>query len=563
MPTAVKGQLAKLGAALKSFTVAQRTIAVILLAALVLGVVALVSWLGKPTYTPLFSGIDPTDASAIVELLQADGVPYELTAGGGTILVPEAVVYDERLKAAAAGLPAASADGGYSLLDTMGVTSSEFQQNVTYKRAIEGELANTIKAMDGVQNASVQLAIPEDSVFVSEQRDPTASVFVETRAGATLDSKQVQAIVNLTSASVEGMKATDVAVTDASGTVLSAVGSGAVGGAGGDASDYESKVQASVQAMLDKMVGPGNSSVVVAADLDQSSGTKVTESFSQPESGPIALNESGSTEEYGSGANGAGGTGATGVLGPDNIAVPNGTAADGTTTAGTGADGGYTNESTTKNNAVDKVTESLNVPAGEVSRQTVSVALNSAAANGVNMQSVRDLVSAAAGIDAARGDTVQVAQVDFDTTAADAAAEALKAADAASASEAMWGTIRTVGIVAAIAIAAIVGLIVFARRSRRQDREDVDLGELAPQNGAQTWDATMPLSLDDAVATSRLTLPGMGEAKTELIEVDAPTPSPEFVSAERRRAEIDAMAERDPGKTAELLRGLMDDRQPA
>jgi len=363
MPNAVKGQLAKLGAALQSFTVAQRTIAVILVAALVLGVVALVSWLGKPTYTPLFSGIDPTDASAIVELLQTDGVPYELTAGGGTILVPENVVYDERLKAAAAGLPAASSGGGYSLLDTMGVTSSEFQQNVTYKRAIEGELANTIKAMDGVKNASVQLAIPEESVFVAEQRDPTASVFVETQAGATLDSKQVQAIVNLTSASVDGMKATDVAVTDASGTVLSAVGSGAVGGAGGDASDYESKVQASVQAMLDKMVGPGNSSVVVAADLDQSSGTKVTESFSQPTSGPIALNESGTTEQYGSGADGANGTGATGVLGPDNIAVPNGTAADGTTTAGTGADGGYTNESTTKNNAVDKVTESLNVPA--------------------------------------------------------------------------------------------------------------------------------------------------------------------------------------------------------
>ena len=75
--------------------------------------------------------------------------------------------------------------------------------------------------------------------------------------------------------------------------------------------------------------------------------------------------------------------------------------------------------------------------------------------------------------------------------------------------------------------------------------------------------STYGLSLDDAVATSRLTLPGMGEAKTELLEVDAPTPSPEFVSAERRRAEIDAMAERDPGKTAELLRGLMDDRQPA
>ena len=89
-----------------------------------IGVVALVSWLGKPTYTPLFSGIDPTDASAIVELLQTDGVPYELTAGGGTILVPENVVYDERLKAAAAGLPAASSGGGSVAYSTIGSTSS-------------------------------------------------------------------------------------------------------------------------------------------------------------------------------------------------------------------------------------------------------------------------------------------------------------------------------------------------------------------------------------------------------------------------------------------------------
>ena len=185
MPAAVQNMFARLAAALKSFTVAQRTIAVILLAAVVLGAVALTSWLTKPSYTPLFTGIAPTDASAIVEQLRTDGVPYELTAGGATILVPEANVYDERLKAAAAGLPPTNSGGGYSLLDTMGVTSSEFQQNVTYKRAIEGELAKTIQAMDGVKTASVQLAIPEKTVFVAEEKDPTASVFIETQAGAT------------------------------------------------------------------------------------------------------------------------------------------------------------------------------------------------------------------------------------------------------------------------------------------------------------------------------------------------------------------------------------------
>jgi flagellar M-ring protein FliF len=559
MPTAVQNTLARMRATLGGFSIAQKTIAVILIAALVLGTIALVSWLTKPSYTPLFSGIDPVDASAIVEQLQADGVPYELTAGGGTILVPEEHVYQERLTAAAAGLPSTSGQGGYSLLDTMGVTSSEFQQDVTYKRAIEGELAKTISAMDGVKTASVQLAIPEESVFVAEQADPTASVFVETKGGATLTGKQVQAIVNLTSASVEGMATTDVAVTDSTGAVLSQVGTGAVGGAGDQVSDYESKVQTAVQTMLDKVVGPGKSSVIVAADLDQSSGTKVTESFTQPETGPIALNESSTTEQYGAGSGGAGGAGATGVLGPDNIAVPNGTGT-GTDAAGTATgDDGYVNESATKNNAVDKVTETMSVPAGGVSRQTVSVAVDANAAAGVNMQSINDLVRTAAGIDTARGDAVEVALVDFDTDGAEAAKAALAAADAAAASEAMWGTIRTVGIVALIVIALVVGLIVFAKKNKRHDREDVDLGELSAGNAAQTWDATMRLDLDDAGAASRRQLLG-DDAATVALPVAAPEPTPEYVSAERRRAEIDALAERDPEKTAELLRGLMDDR---
>ena len=551
MPAALKARWASLVATLQGFSVAQRTIAVILLAAIVLGVVALASWASKPTMTPLFSGIDPSDANAIVEQLRTDGVPYELTAGGGTILVPEESVYDQRLKAAAAGLPKAGQGSGYALLDTMVVTSSEFQQYVTYKRAIEGELARTIGAMDGVDTATVQLALPKETVFVEEQRDPTASVFVKTRAGATLSRDQVQAIVNLTSASVEGMTPTDVAVTDSTGAVLAAIGTGATGSGADQAGEYETKVQSSVQAMLDKVVGPGNSSVVVAADLDQASGTRVTESFTQPESGPIALNESGTSEQYGAGAAGAGGT-AAGVLGPDNIAVPN-------VGTGTAADGGYLNESATKNNAVDKTTETMSVPAGDVARQTVSVALDRGAAAGANVQTITDLVRTAAGIDPARGDAVEVQFVDFDTSAAEAAQAALEEADAAAAQEALWSTLRTVGLISLVAIAIVVGLIVAARRSRRQAREDVDLGELAAQP-AGTWDATLPLSLDDAVATSTLRLPGMPEPVTEALPMGTPEPSPEAATAERRRAEVDALAASDPDRTADLLRALLDER---
>ena len=212
------------------FSIAQRTIAVIGIAVLVLGVTAFATWALKPSYSPLFSGLAAADASAIVEQLRTDGVPYQITEGGGTILVPEDKVYDERMKSASAGIPS-STTGGYSLLDQMGVTSSEFQQSVTYKRAMEGELASTIASLDGVKTASVHLAIPEKTVFVSKTANPTASVFVDTKNGVTLGREQVQAIVHLTSASVEGMAPTDVAVIDAKGNVLSIVGGDPAGAA--------------------------------------------------------------------------------------------------------------------------------------------------------------------------------------------------------------------------------------------------------------------------------------------------------------------------------------------
>jgi flagellar M-ring protein FliF len=551
MPTAVQNSLARMRATMGGFSVAQKTIAVILIAALVLGTVALVSWLTKPSYSPLFSGIEPADASAIVEQLKADGVPYELTAGGGTILVPEEHVYQERLTAAAAGLPSTSGQGGYSLLDTMGVTSSEFQQDVTYKRAIEGELAKTISAMDGVKTATVQLAIPEESVFVAEQEDPTASVFVETQGGVTLTSKQVQAIVNLTSASVEGMATTDVAVTDSTGAVLSQVGTGAVGGAGDQVSDYESKVQTAVQTprqvVRDRRRRP-------RPELGHE-GHRVVRAAHQRPHRPQRV------EHHGAVRRGLRGSGRHRC---DRRARPRqhrraerhrhghrrGRHRDRRRRLRQRV--GHQEQRGRQGHRDDERARRRRQPADRLGRPAF-------AASGVNMQSINDLVRNAAGIDTARGDAVEVALVDFDTEGAEAAKAALAAADAAAASEAMWGTIRTVGIVALIVIALIVGLIVFAKKNKRHDREDVDLGELAAGNAAQTWDATMRLDLDDAGAASRRQLLA-DEAATVALPVAAPEPSPEYVSAERRRAEIDALAERDPEKTAELLRGLMDER---
>jgi flagellar M-ring protein FliF len=531
MPTQVSSALRRFANTLREFTIAQRTVAIIGVAVLALGIAALAMWATKPSYTPLYSGLSATDASSIVDQLNTDGVPYELTNGGATIMVPQASVYDERLKAAAAGLPSSST-GGYSLLDKMGVTSSEFQQSVTYKRALEGELANTIQAMKGVKTASVRLAIPQETVFVSEKTDPTASVFVDTKNGVTLSSDQVQAIVHLTSASIEGMAPTDVAVVDAKGIVLSAVGVGATGSADNQAGDYETRVRGSVQAMLDKVVGPGNATVVVAADMSFESAQRTEESFVAPTDAP-ALNEAVKKESY----TGSGGS-AAGVLGPDNIAVPSGAAGDGT----------FTSEDTTRNNAVNKVTENRTIPAGALTRQTVSVALNKDVAGSINVGDIRSLVSSAAGIDTKRGDAVTVEMVSFNSAGAKAAAQALAEAEKSAASDRMAEIIR-IGIIAGgTIIAFVLGLFLYARRSRRQTREAIELGELN----------------EERVAIESMTMPIGIEAPTVPLLI---TPSPEPLDgtphdASRRRAEIDALAARDPQKTADFLRGLMEERQP-
>jgi len=554
MPVAVKDLFGRLAAYVKGFSAAQRTIAILVIAALVLGGIALASWLGKASYAPLFTGLAAADAASVTDQLTTDGVPYQLTDGGATILVPQGSVYSERLKAASNGLPASN-EGGYSLLDKMGVTSSEFQQNVTYKRAMEGELAKTISAMDGVQTATVQLAIPEKTVFVSEEKDPTASVFIATKNGAELTTDQVQAIVHLTSAAVEGMQPTDVSVVDAKGQTLSAVGTGATGTGADQAADYDASTSKKVQDLLDTTLGVGNATVVVSATMNQNSGTRTSESYTTPTTGPVALNESSSTEQYGSGS-GAAGSGATGVLGPDNIAVPNGTAS-------TGADDGYKNESATKNNAVDHTTETTQLPAGGLDRQTISVALNSkaSAVQNANLQSINDLVSAAAGVDTTRGDQVRVAMMDFDTSAADRAAKALQAQQQADQQASLWSAIRTAAIVLG-AILAIIAIMVFlVRRSRRQEREAVDLGELDAFAG-ETFQ--LPLAVDGADLGSLQAGDAPTVALPTLPHDDAPTEvlTTEEISAERRRQDISALAERDPKRTAELLRGLLDDRAP-
>lgn len=541
MPAAVTSLWTRLRATIAGFTLAQRTIAIIGIAVLAMGVFALASWMSRPTLTPLFSGLSASDASAVVEQLRSGSIPYELTDGGSTVLVPETAVYEQRLAAAAAGLPSAESSG-YSLFDKMGVTSSEFQQSVTYKRAIEGELARTIGALENVTTASVQLALPEESVFVSQKIEPTASVFIETSRGVALPPEQVEAIVHLTSAAVSGMKPENVAVVDAAGRTLSAIGGDATRNADQQAGAYETRMAASVQQMLDTVLGTGNATVSVAAEMQQAATERVDETYT-PVEGALPATEESSTESY------TGTGGQTGVLGAE---LP----------AGVGGAGTYESTQTNRSNVVNKTVESTSTPAGSVARQTVAVAVNADGTDVVDVAQLEALVMSAAGIDRARGDQVTVELVAFSDQGAAAAQAALDAAREADEAERSAETLRT-AIVAAVVVLGLIGAtiagIVIVRR-RRAAAEDESVLTLTPVDE--------PLDRFDAL-TRGLATPLLDEAPTVPLPAVAldpepePDPEPVQVALDRRRAEIGDFARRDPARTADLLRRLVRDSPDA
>jgi flagellar M-ring protein FliF len=512
MPAALAGPLNRVKTLLSTISLGQKIVIGLLLAGLLLGGFVFTRWITAPTLSPLFSNLASADASAIVEELTAEGVPYQLADGGGTIMVAQDTVYDLRLAMSGKGLPAGN-ETGYSLLDKQGITTSEFQQQVTYQRALEGELSSTLKALDGVRNAVVHVAMPKDDVFATDEGKPTASVLLDLAPGTKLDGEQIQAVTHLVSSSIQGMTPESVTVADSTGAVLSAAGE-TTGGAGGDAQaeaeqDYEARLAANAQKILDRVTGPGKSVVSVRADLDFNKRDTTTESY-QSNATAKPLSESVTTEKY-TGTAGAVG----GVLGAEDTAGQ------------AGGDSAYDKQSTTTNNPVDKTVETVSAAPGAINRLTVSVAMDQAAAGALNQQQVQDLVSNAVGLDAARGDAISVATMAFDTSAAEQAAADLAAEREAEKTAQMWSMIKTGGI--ALGIALLV-LIVWLR-SRRNREEYEELEDDEPDYERIQVESIRDPELDDRAAQ-------LANAQREKV-----------------RGEISEMVSDRPDEVATMLRG--------
>src|SRR3954469_10569865 len=395
MKSALAGTLERARSTFATISLGHKVVIGLLLVGLLLGGFFFYRWITTPTQAPLFSNLASSDASAIVDELTASGDAYTLADGGQTIMVDKDKVYALRLQMSGKGLPAGK-DTGYALLDQTGITTSEFQQQVTYQRALEGELSNTLEALKGVNQAVVHVALPKDEVFVTDQKKPTASVLLDLAPGTNLSGEQIQAVTNLVSSSIEGMDPDQVTVADSTGAVLSAPGQGVTAAAGDARSqleqEYEGRLAGNAQAILDRVLGPGNAQVSVRADLDLSQRDTTSKTYTY-EAGPPPISGSTTTEDYtGSGAP------VGGVLGPEDTAD-----------AGGNGDSPDNKESTTSNNAVGETTETVSGAPGTINRLTVSVVMDQTVAGNLNQNQVQDLIGNAVGLDPARGDAITVA----------------------------------------------------------------------------------------------------------------------------------------------------------
>jgi flagellar M-ring protein FliF len=525
---------------LAGFTLGQKAVVAVALLGLLLGAVALSKWAAQPQYSQLFTNLAPADASAIVDQLKTDGVTYQLTNGGTTIMVPQEQVYDVRISLAGKGLTNSSDTSGYGILDQQGVTATDFQQNVAYQRAVEGELAKTLGAINGVNTAIVHLAIPKKDVFTTEEDKPTASVLLSLAPGTTLGRVQIRSVMHLVAGSVAGMDPSDVTVTDADGNMLSVREDGQSGAAGAASEadqltqQFEDTKSAAIQQMLDKVLGKGKAVVRVNAELNFDSSETTSETY-MTQTGIPPLAEATSSESYA--ASNAAVGGALGVTYPS-------------LTPGVGGNGGgtYVKVEKTVNNAVGKAVSKTTAAPGGIKRLTVAVVVDSKAQPQIDTAGVQDLVSQAAGLVTAapRLDTIQVTPMAFDTTAAATAkAELAQAQKAAQ-------TAQYVGLGKKAGLGLLVVLAAFFLLRRRKKDASADVQAVATDLPQPAQPAALLPAAEEPLAIS---------GPSEAWEVERSDAMDKSLERELLRDEVAKFVDQQPEEIAQIVQGWLGQRK--
>lgn len=390
------------------------------------GVVYLAS---KPKLTLLYGGMAPAEAAKVVEYLDSKKITYEVSDGGRAVMVPASEVYTVRLGLASQGIPTMSDGGvGFELFDKPTFGMSDFMQRANYYRALQGELARTIRQLDEVSNARVLIVVPEDKLFGQDHQVAKASVFVQLQPGRSLDDSQVRAIRFLVANGVEGLQPERVAVIDSSGRAMAGSddSTGSSDGMTTDKqrqarADLENYLQDKAQSMLDQVLGPGQAVVRVASEIDYSQVQDTSEKYDPKNSAITTETTITETSTTQSGSNSSGAVGATANAG-SNPGADNKT-------------NDQKKENTSNQYQVGKEVETRIMGAGSIKRLTIALMLNERkpAAAGAKpvartpqeIQQLENIVKAAVGFTSndTRQDMIQSQEVPFadlfdDTTAA-------------------------------------------------------------------------------------------------------------------------------------------------
>ncbi|WP_294327488.1 flagellar basal-body MS-ring/collar protein FliF [uncultured Sphingomonas sp.] len=409
--------LTQIGGLMKQPAV-KRSLPMIFIVGLVLS--AALAWmaLATPPQRVLFPQLPDSDKQAVVDALGAAKITSHVDDSGG-ITVAEDDYHRARILLAGQGLPKA-APGGYAILDQLPMGVSRAVEGERLRQARETELAKSIGEIESVADARVHLAMPESSVFVRDNAQPSASVIVRLEPGRSLTQAQVRSIVNLVASSVPGMKADQVTIIDQMGALLSKPTDGSEGSTLSDERiDYqrriEDKYRAQLNTLLTPLLGAGNFSAEIQADVDLDQSQATRESYDKQgvvraEQGNWAGNTPGETAPGGvpgalSNTPPAASTLATATPGPAGATVQPGTAPGATPPV-------KTTENFSRAYDLGKEVSVTRAAPGSIRRLSVAVLLREPEGakprTPAEIQQINDLVKAAVGYNQQRQDTVTV-----------------------------------------------------------------------------------------------------------------------------------------------------------
>ena len=492
----------RLAALNRSLPPAQRAGLIVAALVLVMAAVPFTMWVMSPSYTLLYGGLDDRELGRVTTELDAQGVPYQLE--GNRVLVPQGELHTARANLAEVGVSGAPPVAGYELLDEQALGVSDFRQRVDLQRAVEGELARTLSAMDTLDSASVRLVLPDEPLFTADRTPATASVLVRPRR--EMNQGQIEAITLLVASAVDGLEPSQVTVADTAGQVLHAPGDASSGGMTDRQQrltrDFERAVAADITQLLQRATD-APASVVVRAALDFNESTTNSEVF---DDAGTTIREQTSEERYEGTGPGAGGT-----VGVDGGPLP----------AQEGGEGSYERDDATREFGVGRTTTMTVRAPGTVEELSVALVVDDAA--GIEDADIAELVSAAAGLNLDRGDQIAISRVP--TPALDDVLVEEEGADMVA--------MITQAVALAVLLLIVIALLLM---SRRKDKV------ATPAKGK-----------------GRKVVPAQVREPQQIAA--APEPEPQTPPEPDIKDEVAELVERQPEEIAALLRGWLADRR--